>query len=74
MVTFVQPFVAFLPAVHALGPLAVLGGLAVALALLVLVVGLVGEWRERATFARLAATAPAFSLDVRARVAERPAA
>jgi peptidoglycan/LPS O-acetylase OafA/YrhL len=74
MVTLVQPFAAFLPALHALGPLAVLGGLAVSLALAVLVVGLVEEWREKATIDRLAAAAPGFSLEVRARLAERPAA
>jgi hypothetical protein len=74
MVTFVQPLAAFLPAVHALGPLAILGGLAFSLALVVLVAGLVEEWREKATIDRLAAAAPGLSLDVRARVVERPAA
>lgn len=74
MVTLVQPLAAFLPALHALGPLAILGGLAVSLVLAVLVVGLVEEWREKATIDRLAAAAPGFSLEVRARLAERPAA
>jgi hypothetical protein len=74
MVTFVQPFAAFLPALRGLAPLAVLGGLAVGLALIVLVVGLVEEWREQAAFDRLAAGTPGLSLDVRARVTGRSAA